>query len=59
MRRSVDELEEGSTVGGEGGGCQSDPGTVGRGHFTFADLEKSGSNFSNNSIGLREVWLSS
>ena len=55
MRRSVDELEEGTTVGGEEGGCQSDPGTVGRGHFTFADLEKSGSNFSNNSIGLREV----
>ena len=55
MRRSVDESEEVSTAGGEGGGCQSDPGTVGRGHFTFADLEKSGSNFSNNSIGLREV----
>ena len=29
MRRSVDELEEGSTAGGEGGGWQSDPGTVG------------------------------
>ena len=29
MRRSVDELEEGTTVGGEEGGCQSDPGTVG------------------------------
>ena len=54
MRRSVDELEEGTTVGEEGG-CQSDPGTVGRGHIPFTDLEKSGSDFSNNSVGLREV----
>ena len=29
MRRSVDESEEGSTEGGEGGGWQSDLGTVG------------------------------
>ena len=53
MRRSIDELEEGSTVGGRL--AQSDPGTVGRGHIPFTDLEKSGSNFSNNSVGLREV----
>ena len=39
--------------------AQSDPGTVGRGHFPFADLEKSGSRCSNNFLGLREVCLSS
>ena len=44
---------------GEAGTVRSWDGGTGRGHFPFADLEKSGSRCSNNLVGLREDCLSS